>query len=238
MGCWSPGLIIRGAFSLANSSADSVACFLAAAMSRSNESASCLAPRARAKAFDAEVVALLDSSSARLEESSAVRDCVRAVAELPRAVFALRSASSAFSLREPISIPDRILVLTRHISSSDNATISSKVERFASRSLRSFIPHVNQFLNSATYSPAQAMVTNPAQMYSPISQRDSDLDRDATSEAVRVILAHKRREKLALLGCLIPLLLLLGAHGVAACREFTMRLKAKHKQPVKRQYSA
>jgi len=64
-------------------------------------------------------------------------------------------------------------------------------------------------LKSATYSPAQATVTNPANMYSATSQRDRDLANDETSDAVRIILVHKRRENAVLLVCITALVAIL-----------------------------
>jgi hypothetical protein len=48
----------------------------------------------------------------------------------------MRSLLTCASFADPHS-------LARHISSNDSATMSSNVERFASRSLRSFTPQVN-----------------------------------------------------------------------------------------------
>jgi hypothetical protein len=90
---------------------------------------------------------------------------------------------------------DSSFVRTRHISSSDNAAMSSSVERFARRSFRSCTPPVNQFVNSEAYSPTQAMVTKPAHTYSAISQRDRDFDRDTTSDGVRVIIGPQAKAK-------------------------------------------
>jgi len=97
-------------------------------------------------------------------------------------VLCLACALFLPSYFSPINIPERILVLTMHISSNDKATISNSVEPFASRPLLSFTPHVNQFVKSAIYFPAQATMTNAAQMYCPTSQPDSD----ATSGLVKI----------------------------------------------------
>src|SRR5207302_572354 len=94
----------------------SKALVLAETMSFSKESASCLAPLASAKAFDAKVSALP-------EEAWAVLACVNADVELARAVRALLSASPAFSLREPTSWPDKLFVLTRQTNSKARAAM-------------------------------------------------------------------------------------------------------------------
>ena len=65
-----------------------------------------------------------------------------------------------------------------------------------------FCVSVNQGRSrSATNSPAQATMTSASEIYSPHSQRESDRDNDSISEAVKIILAHKRRERNGLLVC-------------------------------------
>jgi len=90
--------------------------------------------------------------------------------------------------------PDELLrqgiVLTRQTSSNASAATRSNVERLASLSFRSFTPPVNQFVNSATYSPAQATATSVAKMYSAYSQQESALEREVTSGAFRLIVSH------------------------------------------------
>ena len=192
--------------SLASASA---AALLAETMSFSNESASCLALRASAKAFNAAARALLASLSTFPSDFSAFPALASAssdfswallafipaslalfsaMPDLSRADCAFVSADLALSLREPINCPDREFVRTRQRSSSASEATSKSVDRLLSLFLRSSIPSVNQSVNSATYSPAQATVTKVAKTYSPISQRDNAVDRDSTSVAVKVTL--------------------------------------------------
>ncbi len=74
------------------------------------------------------------------------------------------------------------------------------------------------FVNSATYSPAQASVTNAAKIYSAYSQYPSDEFKDETSDVIRIILRHKQRERIALLICLASLLAMLVMKIIAAWR--------------------
>ena len=126
-------------------------------------------------------------------------DCMIAVPESWIAFWARLSASSALSLREPITRPDMSLVWTRHISSSDNAPTRSSVERLAIGSLCAMIHW--RLLNSERYSPKQAMVTSAATTYSACSHHQSSRASDATSDEVDIILAHSRASvKVVVLG--------------------------------------
>lgn len=62
-------------------------------------------------------------------------------------------------------------------------------------------------VKSETNSPKHAIVTRPAQTYSASSQYDNELAIDPTSEAVKLILNHRQRER----RILIFLALVLGA---------------------------
>jgi len=55
--------------------------------------------------------------------------------------------------------------------------MSMRVERFAKLSFRSLVPPVNQFVNSATYSPAQPIATKQQEKYSANSHRDSAFEK-------------------------------------------------------------
>jgi hypothetical protein len=117
---------------------------------------------------------------------------------------------SAFTAKDPIISPDSWFVFTRQISSAANAAISNSVDRFSRRSLLSFSPPVNHVVKLAMYSPMQATATSPLDIYSAISQHISVEVRD--SDEVIVILNHMRKERIALMICIVSLLSLLAAH--------------------------
>jgi hypothetical protein len=146
-------------------------------------------------ALPAVSLAILESVSASPATAPALSALPSARADLSNADCALISAAPAFSLREPISIPEILLVLTRHISSSARADMSRSVERFARRSFRSWSPRVQQSVNSAMYSPVQPKATSAQAVYSAHSQCSNDVARDETSGAGRIILAHQKRER-------------------------------------------
>jgi len=154
--------------------------------------ASPLAVLATLSACDATPEAVAARRSACPASQSAVPDLLIASSD-----FAL--ASLAFSSSDPIILPEIWFVLTKQISSNVSAATRRSVDRFSSRFFLSSIPPVNQSLKLAMYSPAQARVTKPAKMYSANSQRDNDRVSDSTSEAVRVILNHQRRERYVLI---------------------------------------
>ena len=167
----------------------SAACVFADTISFSNESASRRAPCARLSAFDADLLA-----------SPA----------LSRAVFACHAAFVARSLIEPITLPATVFDLTTQTSSKTRAATSTRVDifkiaslRFSSRSLLPVLYHLG--LKSAAYSPKQAAATINEKKYSPRSHQESALDSAETSDAVRIILTHKRRENGALWICIVSL---------------------------------
>src|ERR1039457_2776841 len=183
----------------------SAASFCAAAMSFLNASASLRAPRASDSASAAASLALPDSSLALSASSDADFALSIAPSALATAISDFRYASSALSFKEPINLPDIWLVRTRHNNSSDRAKIKVMVDSFANRFLRSSISLVSMLVKSAMYSPPQASATNPSETYSLISQKDNLLARDATSDGVRLILDHKRKENRVLI-CILLLL--------------------------------
>ena len=142
-------------------------------------------------ALPAASFAVLESVSASPATVLALPALSSARADLSNADCALVSAARALSLREPISIPEILLVLTRHISSSARADMSRSVERFASRSCLSLGPPVQQSVNSARYSPVQPKATSAQEAYSAHSQCSNDVARDETSDAVKIILTHQ-----------------------------------------------
>ena len=143
-------------------------------------------------AIRAAVSAFSASEPAAFALSIACPDLSSATPALSTADLDFRSASSAVSRREPVSIPEILLVLTRQISSKTSATISSSVERFASLSLASLSSCVKRLVKSAMYSPAHATATKNAKTYSAISQQRSAADKDETSEVVEIMLATKK----------------------------------------------
>ena len=166
----------------------------------SREFASLVAPCARVKAWLAE-------SSANPALTPALDALSFAESESNKAAWASVAAFSDCSLSEPISCPDSWLVCTKHSSSPANALISTSVDSFASLSFRSSIgpnhfhspPRLHHFVKSAMYSPKHATATMPEEQYSAHSQIVSLNERDATSEAVRAILDHRRTERRVLL---------------------------------------
>ena len=61
-------------------------------------------------------------------------------------------------------------------------------------------------VKSAMYSPKHAMATSAVHACSAYSHTSMLVVNDATSDAVRVILRHKRRENRALIVCIVALL--------------------------------
>ena len=101
----------------------SVACVLADLISPSNESASVRAPRARPKAFDADVLAFPDLVSAWLAWDSAVPETVNAV-------DALLAACCAITSREPITCAESASFLWPHgYASISERTATAKNQR-------------------------------------------------------------------------------------------------------------
>jgi hypothetical protein len=74
------------------------------------------------------------------------------------------------------------------------------------------------------YSPAQAIATKAQAPYSACSQSRRDCASEETSEAVKVILGHYRRERLVLL---IVIALLLSVAGAGMYKEITTTMQER-----------
>ena len=118
-------------------------------------------------------------------------------------------ASSAKTLREPTICPEIWFVLTKQTSSNAKDATSSNVDRFSSFSFLSRSPLVNHLVKLAMYSPAQESVTSAAKKYSACSHHQRDRASDPTSEAVRIMLDHQKRERWVLIFLIIVLSLML-----------------------------
>ena len=181
---------------LARSKCRGLTSFVTVAKYWDKDSASCDAASASSLARPADSFATSTLPNDSLALLTAAVALSSAIPDLSIADWAFWSAFSALSLRDPMSCPDSELVLTRQTSSNASAAIRSNVERLASLPCASFIPPVNQVVKSATYSPAHATATNVAKAYSAYSQQESVLERDATSEAVRVIASQCSAKRL------------------------------------------
>src|ERR1035441_2108375 len=129
--------------------------------------------------------------------------CVKAVDESDIALWAFPSASAALSPRDPITLPDNSFVLIKHLRPTESASISTMVDHVSMRSL-TFLGILVKKL--ATGSPAQPIITNPSDTYSAISQREREDDNDPTSDAVKIILVHLRKERIGFIVCYWALL--------------------------------
>ncbi len=167
-------------------------------------------------AFSTAIVTLPAAVSAFPDSSSAVPDFVSAAVESSTAFLALVPASPAWLPNETITIPDSTFVLMRQRRPADSAATSKKVEYF---SITSLCSSVNLFLNKmGMTSPAQAMITKTSAIYSPHSQSGKEFAIDDTSNAVRIILAHQKRERRGMIVMLVALLIVLILKGYELLR--------------------
>lgn len=195
----------------------------------SKESASSLAPLARLNALDAAVCAFTASVSALPRDFSAVPALVNApsadslaasamvfaVLDSSWAVLADLAASPASCSTYAIICPDNCDVRTAVSISPAIPKISTIKESRATLLAQSLLLGID--VNSAMNSPTQPIKTTPVQMYPAISQHPNDDFNNATSDAVKVILAHQKRAEKTLIAALV------GVHPPAGSGGFEIR---------------
>ena len=166
------GLIVLGALSIASSDSERCACFSAT-------SAIPFALCAEAEDCRASTSALCADPSARAAASAALSAEVL--------------ASPAWTPTLAITNPDNCEVRTVANSSPAIPAMTKMRDSLASLCFL-FSPEGNG-VNSAKNSPTHPMNTTPVDMYSAHSQQRRADSKDATSEAVKVILLHKKPEE-------------------------------------------
>jgi len=142
----------------------------------------------------------------RLRSASAALACCLAISVLAFATSCSNPATSLFSLAArssmfAISCPDNCDVRT--VPNNSPAIPKMRIIRDSRASFFSVFSLFGRDVNSATNSPTQPRNTIAVETYSNHSQQPKADFSDATSESVRIILDHKKREERTLLFVLL-----------------------------------